>query len=389
MTPIDRLRKAKVSIMRHKKFCAFSGVLACGETTVTNVPTACTDGWNIQMGEAFMDELTDPQLRFVLLHEAMHKAYKHLHVWRTLWEQNKGLANVAMDHFVNLSLSDMCTDDFIKMPPVGVQPEPKYRGWSVDMIFRDLQANGEDGGNEGGDEGGDEGGGMDDHDWDGAGTATQEQRETQAQEIDRAVRQGEALAKKRGSGSGDSDGVFGDLLRPEPDWRELLREFVQEQCAGRDESTWRKPNRRYLTDDVYMPSCISENMGELVIGIDTSGSCFGTAYMTKFVSEMAGIISSVRPDKVRVVYWDSIVQSEQVFENGEFSIGNIKPRGGGGTHGHVLFDYLREKSIVPQAIVQFTDGYVGNWGNTSVPTLWAVTERGITAPFGRTVHIKV
>jgi hypothetical protein len=30
MTPIDRIKKAHVSIMRHKRFCAFSGVLACG-----------------------------------------------------------------------------------------------------------------------------------------------------------------------------------------------------------------------------------------------------------------------------------------------------------------------------------------------------------------------
>lgn len=54
----------------------------------------------------------------------------------------------------------------------------------------------------------------------------------------------------------------------------------------------------------------------------------------------------------------------------------------------MLFDYLREKHIRPQAIVQFTDGYVGNWGNTDVPTLWCITSDAV-APFGTTISLNV
>jgi predicted metal-dependent peptidase len=53
----------------------------------------------------------------------------------------------------------------------------------------------------------------------------------------------------------------------------------------------------------------------------------------------------------------------------------------------VLFDYLREQRINPDAIVQFTDGYVGDWGNTNVPTLWAITT-DVVAPFGTTVRVE-
>ena len=138
-----------------------------------------------------------------------------------------------------------------------------------------------------------------------------------------------------------------------------------------------------------MPSMHSETMGELVIGFDTSGSCFSGTVLTRFSSEIAAIVAAVRPEKTRVIYWDYNVQLEQVFDNGEFSMSSLTPRGGGGTDGSVLADYLKEKRITPQAIVQFTDGYVGSWGDEVAPTLWAITENHIRAPFGQTLHIDV
>lgn len=139
------------------------------------------------------------------------------------------------------------------------------------------------------------------------------------------------LRRKRSSqGSGADDGVFGDLLNARVDWRKVLRDFVTETCAGRDESSWRRPNRRFIADDVYMPSVIGTQMSELVIGFDTSGSCFGGADMTRFVSEIRTLLEDVKPAKCRVVYWDTEVTGEQVFENGQFAVHSLKPKGGAG-----------------------------------------------------------
>ena len=66
----------------------------------------------------------------------------------------------------------------------------------------------------------------------------------------------------------------------------------------------------------------------------------------------------------------------------------LTPKGGGGTDGSVLFKYLQQQGIKPQAIVQFTDGYIDNWGSTDVPTLWAITS-GMKAPFGTTIQVEV
>ena len=67
---------------------------------------------------------------------------------------------------------------------------------------------------------------------------------------------------------------------------------------------------------------------------------------------------------------------------------DLQPKGGGGTDGSVLFDYLRDKRINPQAVVQFSDGYVGSWGNSDWPTLWALTSN-LRSPYGITLEIGV
>ena len=384
MNSSDRIKKAHVAIMQHKKFCVFSGLLACGKVTVTeDIPTACTDGWNRMYNPTFVDGLKDSELRFLVLHEATHVAYRHLHVWKSLWAIDAQLANIAADHFNNLSLVDLdAGEGFITMPKVGVQPDPQYRGMSVAMIFDKLKQDPPPK-----DEGSGEGNGMDEHDWKSGNAPGEAEQEAQAKEIDRAMRQGEIMrSKMQGKGSKGQSGVFGDLLTPVVDWRKVLRDFITETCAGRDESTWRKPNRRYIGDDAYMPSMMSNTMRELVVGFDTSGSCFGGADMARFVSEIKVIIEDVKPSKCRIIYWDTEVRGEQVFEDGLFAVQSLKPRGGGGTDGSVLFDYLRDKQISPDAIVQFSDGYVGSFGNSSWPTLWALTTN-ISSPYGTTIHL--
>lgn len=391
MNTLDRIKKAHVAIMNHKKFCAYSGVLACGRLIVDDsVPTAATDGWNVQYNPDFVAKhaATDPELRFLVLHENTHKAYKHLTVWKALHDEDARLANIAADHFVNLALQDTDRGEgFIRMLKLGVQPDPKYRGWSVRMIFEDLKQNPPPDGGGQGDGAGE--GGMDSHDWDGAAERDDATQEAQSREIERAIRQGEMLRKRlAGKGAGNQDGAFGDLLKPCVDWRKVLREFIQETCQGRDESSWRRPNRRYLADDIYMPSMLGVTMTELVIGFDTSGSIFGGGEMTRFVSEITAIIGDVKPAKCHVIYWDTAVAGHQIFEDGQFAVQSIKPKGGGGTDGAVLFDYLREHNIRPQAIVQLTDGYVGSFGRSEAPTLWCITTPFISAPWGTTIHLE-
>jgi len=381
MNSLDRINKAKIAIMRHPRFCRYSGVMACGKLTVTDtLPTAATDGWNVFINPDFVNTLTDPQLRLLILHEQQHKAYRHMVVWRSLMEESPALSNIAADHFVNLSLIDMDKGEgFLAMPEVGVQPDAKYRGWSVKKIYDDLKNNG---------------GGMptplDEHILpdEESSDASNPSQEVQAAEIDRALRQGEIIAKRRAQQLGlDHTPEFGELLHPSQDWRKVLREFVTDTCTGRDESTWRRPNRRYLGEDVYLPSMQSTVMTRLAVVLDTSGSCFDTSIATRFASELAAIVEQVKPAFVDVLYVDTEVAAHQTFENGQFAVASLTPRGGGGTNLPVAWDYMKSKHIKPDACVVLTDGETPFGQSPEYPVLWALTSLSIRPPYGASVHI--
>jgi len=388
LSPLDRVYRAHVSIIKHRQWCRFAGILAYGKVSIVDDhPTAFTDGVNVAYNGAFVESLSEAQLRFVVLHEAMHKAFRHLTVWRVLMRDNAKLANCAMDFFVNTTLMhENAGADFLAMPPIGIQPKSEYVGKSVKQIYEDLRQQQNSGG--GGDGQGEP---HDSHGWDEAQalTVSEEAQAQQAKEVEAALRHGEMMHRKRNADTaGHDQGLFGDLLTPEVDWRTVLQDFVRDVCRARQESSWRRPNRRFLADNVYMPSMDGVSLSDIVIGFDTSGSCFGTSTMTRFVTEIAGIVEAVNPGRTHVVYWDTEVSGHQVFEGGQFSVSEMRPVGGGGTIGSVLFDYLRAQNLTPTCIVQFSDGYVGSWGSTTVPTLWALTSEGITAPFGTTIHIK-
>ncbi|MDE3023099.1 MAG: hypothetical protein KGI54_14835 [Pseudomonadota bacterium] len=374
LTPIERIRKTHVDIMRHPIFCVFTGVLSCGKVTIEDdLPTAATDGWNVIYGKKFIEKLSDPELRFLVLHEATHKAYQHTRIWRHLAKLNPQKANVAMDYFVNLFLVETVGEDnsWLKFIEGGVPPEKKYHGLNVQQIYDRMT-----------DEESKQYSSADEHQY--KEMSDEEAKEMQ-EEIDRALREGESIRRSLNSSVG-GNGVFGEVLAPKVDWKKALREFVDEHCAGSDESTWRKPNRRYLSSGVYMPSTQSNTIESLVIGFDTSGSCFGTDMMTRFVSEVAGLLEKVQPEECHVVYWDTEVRGHQIFEGGQFTIQNLKPFGGGGTDGSVLFDYLRTEQIKPTAIIQLTDGEVGDWGRWNGPVLWGILGDAV-APFGLTLKI--
>ena len=194
-------------------------------------------------------------------------------------------------------------------------------------------------------------------------------------------------AGKMGKGSRDLD----DLLTPQVDWREVLREFVQNTCAGNDYATYARPNRRLMSQGIIMPSGVSDQVGELVIAVDTSGS-IGQAPLSVFLTEVKGICDTVKPDKVRLLYWGSSVVGDESYEMHELDdlIKSTKPMGGGGTNVECVTDYMTEHAIKPQACVVLTDGHLyAGWGQWTCPVLWTVLDNKHASPdVGTCVHIQ-
>ena len=388
LTAEQRLSKAVVAIMGNDKYIALSGVLMIGDKTICDdVPTACTNGRDEMYGRSFVAGLTDAELRFLVLHENYHKLYRHLTTWRHLYDDNPQLSNMACDYVINQKIADDNHDGFATVID-GALIDHKYRGMDTAQVYNLLkQEQDSNDASQSLDNGEGSGTPIDDHDWDGAKELTEPEKQELARDIDEAIRQGAMAAGKMGKGSRDLD----DLLTPQVDWREVLREFVQNTCAGNDYATYARPNRRLMSQGIIMPSGVSDQVGELVIAVDTSGS-IGQAPLSVFLTEVKGICDTVKPDKVRLLYWGSSVVGDESYEMHELDdlIKSTKPMGGGGTNVECVTDYMTEHAIKPQACVVLTDGHLyAGWGQWTCPVLWTVLDNKHASPdVGTCVHIQ-
>ena len=367
LTAEQRIERCHIDLMNHPNFVAYSGILMIGSVKVDDkTPTAYTNGRDVVYGREFISELTEPELRGVILHENKHKMYRHISTWHHLWKQNARKANMACDYVINLEIHDegKATEGFVTLPKCGLIDE-KYRGMDSQTVFHLLPDDDEQGGGSGQ-------GSMDEHGWEDAQEMSADEVKELQQEIDNAIRQGAILA---GKCNGNLSRCFTDLMSAKVDWKEALREFVSSVAQGKDDSTWRKPNRRWLQHDIYMPSTISESMGSILIAVDTSGS-IRDEDINKFLSEVVGIMNNVNPEQVHLLYWDSNVAGHEVYGlgDGDKLMSSTKPKGGGGTTPSCITEYMAKHNLKPECSVVLTDGYVGNdWGGDwSSPVLWAI-----------------
>jgi predicted metal-dependent peptidase len=386
LTAEQRLEKAVIAIMANSKYVALAGVMMIGRRSIDDtVPTACTNGRDEMYGRAFVESLNDKELRFLVLHEVYHKLYRHLTTWRWMYDEHQQAANMACDYVINVKLVDDNTDGFATMTgPLEMGClDDKYRGWDSAMVYADLKKQAQGGG--GGQ--GQPGQGFDEHDWDGAKEMSAEEKQALARDIDEAVRQGALAAGKMGSGG---ERLFDELLQPQQDWREVLREFITATCTGKDYSTWKRPSRRYIGAGIYMPSGIREQIGEIVVAPDMSGS-IGQAELTRMLSEVKSIADTVHPEAVRLLYWDTAICADERYEAHELDTlaQSTKPAGGGGTMVECVPEYMTAKQIKVQAAIVFTDGYLGgSWGQWDCPVLWVIVDnKNSNPPFGTTVHV--
>lgn len=109
---------------------------------------------------------------------------------------------------------------------------------------------------------------LDEHDFANSEKTPKELKEMK-QKIENALKEGSILAGKFGA---NVPRAIEELFEPKIDWREVLREFIQQSIKGNDEYTWRKFNKRMMANDLYLPSMENETIGELVLAIDTSAS---------------------------------------------------------------------------------------------------------------------
>ena len=411
MNAEDKITKARTAIMRDPRFMAMSGVLMVGTWEVRDdVPTAGTNGRDVVYGRAFINDADDKLTRFVVLHEYFHVMLMHMTVWQKMFEEDGQTANFAADAVINLMLHDLDPNgDFLTVWDNAVLDQ-QYRGMDTGEIYRAMKKkqNGkpQDGSGSGNGKSSDkpkaangkEAQQFDKHepakpdakgDGEGMKSLTPDEAEEVKRTVDSALRQGALIAGKIGA---DVSRAFGDLLEPQVDWAEQLREWLRTTAAGNDLSTWRKPSRRWLAQDTYMPSRYTEAVRRVTIGVDTSGS-ISQVQLQRALTEIMCACDTVRPEIVDVIYWDSRVAAHEVYEGEAVQTlaQTTKPKGGGGTRVGSMREYMEREDIKPEATIVFTDGYVEpDWGGQwPGPVLWAISTKNMRAPSGVSLYVPV
>lgn len=389
LTARQKLERAHVWGMRQKEFVGLSGIFMVGATKIEpdpeKCPTAFTDGYNVTYGEQFLNDLTEEEVRGVALHENYHKCYRHTLTWRHLYKQSPILANVACDYVINLQIME-AGNPGVKLPE-GACYDTKYAGMDAGEVFRLLCKQYPQLAHPQAVLCGELPPGFDEHDWDGAGEWTPDQEREIREKIDAAIRQGAILAGKMG---GDQLRDIGELTKVKTDYRVIMRQFFTDACAGDEDLTYRRPNRRFLQHDLIMPTYQSETLPHVVVAIDTSGS-IGGEILTNFLSNTVQMLRQVNPERVDLVYWDCNVAGHERYEQGEVDklAASTKPAGGGGTSPQCVAEWIKKEKLSPTVVVFLSDGYVDRWPTgIDCPTLWCIAENDSCVPPGAMVaHI--
>lgn len=381
LTIDERIQKARMRlVMYHPFFATLALRLVMVEDAKIAGDTMCTDGKHIFYNPEFVSNITDDELMGVIAHEALHPGFLH-HTRMGARDHDKW--NQAADYAIN----PIITEAGMALPE-GCLNDPKYADKSAEEIYTLLPDPPPNGGGSNGKQKWNigrmmpppgSGGGSGE---DGSG-ASQEEIRMAEQEWKDAMAQALHAGKLAGNMPASLQRQIESLLQPSTNWRETLQSYLTEKKP--DDVSFSRPNRRFIHQGIYLPSTVYDVTGELVIGVDTSGS-IGQRELDLFGAEVNAIHHLIKPTKTIVIYCDAAINRIDEFGEGDDVV--LTLCGGGGTDFRPPFDYLKQKQITPHAFVYLTDGYGPFPEEQHYPVVWAINNEQVDPPFGVTVRIK-
>jgi len=212
-------------------------------------------------------------------------------------------------------------------------------------------------------------------------------------DIDQRIRQAIAVARKANGGElpGDLARLVGELKAPKLDARDMLRRFIDRSVSKT--YAWTRPNKRYLSHGLTLPSLISDRPGHIVALVDVSGSLWSDAAQAALTSELQGALDNGAADQITVVYADVDVTGTAEYFPGDKI--EVESTGGGGTDFALPLQWVADNCENVAAILYLTDMQTCDFGEEpEAPLLWLVcgdpreAQPFIKAcPFGEVVYI--
>jgi len=403
------LRRAKVSLLQTDPFFACILMhLQAKPADADKVPIMATDGQSLLYSPEAVLALKWDELRGVLAHETLHVALEH-HL--RLAGKDLSIGNRAADYVVNQVLVD---SGFTL--PEGALLDPRFKGWTFEQVYAYLEKNRSAGG----------GGGSQQQQQQSSGGQSsaargQQQQQQQQQQSPSAspasqpqnqlqnqpeafgqvlpypgdkpeqekerVRIAREIASNAARTAGRLPGglarMVEEMRRAELDWRVILRQFLADNVPV--DFTWSRPNKRLLSQDIYLPGVRKEGLRTIAFVIDTSGS-IDKQTLDAMCAEISECHRELKPDSLLVVYCDADVQYVQDF--GPTDELKFEPKGGGGTDFRPAFAFLEALPEPPRCAIYLTD-MEGKFPSEppAFPVLWVCTTNKV-APFGETVYLR-
>lgn len=382
----EKLSRAKALLILQNPFVAS---IVCGMKIEVDAsldpPTLATNGVYIKAHPAWIDAHTKGELQWALGHETFHNVLQHCIGGRAAG-RNLDKWNIAGDVVIN------CMLEGANGPGMRLGQRPKNIIWDASPMLGgksalELYALGKT--TEGvyallpdpPKNGGGKGGGL----WDRAEPFNGDAAQTAELEAKWKVKvaQAAASAKMCGMLSSELAQLVNDVLKPRVAWTDKMRQFFTKRAKVT--RSYARPNRRFMSQDLYLPSKNGHVLGDVLVAVDLSGSVTPRE-LQEFVAELRAIKEDCQPSCVHVLYFTSQVVGYEKFERYEEL--DLHPNGTGGTAFSPIFRYAETHDIRPEACVVLTDLCCNDFGPPpDYPVMWASTGQG-SAPWGEVIMLR-
>ena len=383
-------------------------MLSLGHQKREDIPTACTDGKRIYWSPKFIDELTEDQTLGLMAHEICHVIFQHCEPHGAPYDEDPKLCNIAMDYVINNTIMQ----DGFKLPEGGViDTRREFVGMAWKQVFKilkdvkDKHEESEEGKEPDYEKGEAPNNGMSKERQKELGKEVSEMTqnpnimdviensdltEEEKQELKQKVVKAAQDAKAAGVGNlpGDLEGLIEEIRTSKVDWREYLISTLQNKYP--EDYTFKRPNKKLMeATGIYLPSMEGVQVGNLAIGLDTSGSV-SQDEMVDYLGEINQICREFSPERIYLFYCDYSMAKEEIYEQGE-DIDILKTRGGGGTSFVPVFDHIERQGIQIDQLIYFSDMEV--WEDCfprnppGYDVLWLSTRSDYDVPFGTLIKI--
>lgn len=181
--------------------------------------------------------------------------------------------------------------------------------------------------------------------------ASSSEMKEQEQDWKIAAVQAKINSKRYGNLAGATACAVQELVEPKVDPKEILQKFIA--MTAKNDFMWAPPNKKYIQQNIYLPSLRSEELGTVIITIDTSIS-IRQSDLDQFAAITSAILEAYQKIEVIVLYCDTHVYEPQYFSHEDLPI-KLELKGRGGTDFRPPFAWIKENNIEPLCFLYFTD----------------------------------